>query len=146
MKARQVSADGGRTFVLVFDPGDEVVEELTRWCSEHGVTAARFTGVGGFSDATVAWFDPEAHEYRPIPVTEQVELLSLNGDVAEQDGKPAPHAHAVLGRRDGSAAGGHLLAGHVRPTLELVVDEVPAHLRKRRDPQTGLALIALDAG
>ena len=41
-------------------------------------------------------------------------------------------------------SGGHLIAGHVRPTLELVVDEVPAHLRRRYDPESGLALINLD--
>ncbi len=46
--------------------------------------------------------------------------------------------------RDGSTVGGHLLEGHVRPTLELTLIEPPAHLRKRKDPETGLALIDLE--
>jgi uncharacterized protein len=50
----------------------------------------------------------------------------------------------VLGTRDGTTRGGHLIEGYVRPTLELIVDEVPAHLRRRYDPDTGLALIALE--
>jgi predicted DNA-binding protein with PD1-like motif len=129
--------------VLVFDRGDEVVEQLTAWCNEQRITAARLTGIGGFSTATVAWFDCEAHQFREIAVAEQVELLALSGDVAEQDGKAAVHAHVVLGTRDGTTRGGHLVAGHVRPTLELVVDEAPAHLRRRYDPESGLALIAL---
>jgi predicted DNA-binding protein with PD1-like motif len=95
------------------------------------------------STATVAWFDPQAHQFREIAVAEQVELLALSGDVAEQDGRAAVHAHVVLGTRDGTTRGGHLIAGHVRPTLELVVDEAPAHLRRRYDPESGLALIAL---
>ena len=54
------------------------------------------------------------------------------------------HAHVVLGRSDGSAIGGHLVEAHVRPTLEVVLVETPAHLRKRIDAETGLALIDLD--
>jgi len=129
--------------VLVFDRGDEVVEQLTSWCNEQRITAARLTGIGGFCTATVAWFDWEAHQFREIAVAEQVELLALSGDVAEQDGKAAVHAHVVLGTRDGTTRGGHLVAGYVRPTLELVVDEAPAHLQRRYDPESGLALIAL---
>lgn len=71
-------------------------------------------------------------------------MLALVGDVALDEGRPAVHAHAVVGRSDGAARGGHLLAGHVRPTLEVVLSESPAHLRKRYDPSSGLALIALD--
>jgi uncharacterized protein len=132
------------TYALVFQSGDEVVEQLTGWCRANGIAAAHFTGVGAFADATVAWFDWDRREYEQIPVDEQVELLALNGDVAEQDGRAAIDAHAVLGRRDGSTLGGHLVSAHVRPTLELVLDTVPAHLRKRHDPESGLALIALD--
>jgi hypothetical protein len=36
---------------------------------------------------------------------------------------------------------GHLGEAHVRPTLEVIVTESPAHLRKVTDPETRLALI-----
>jgi uncharacterized protein len=39
--------------------------------------------------------------------------------------------------------GGHLLAAHVRPTLEVILIPPPGYLRKRRDPTTGLPIIAL---
>ena len=69
-------------------------------------------------------------------------MLSLIGDIAEQHGQPALHMHAVLGRRDGSTVGGHLLRGEVWPTLEVIVTEVAESLAKRVDPETGLALLA----
>lgn len=142
MKARELAANAeGKTHLLVFDAGDEAMEVLERWCRSQGIAAASFRGVGAFSEAVVAWFDPQSHEYRDIPVPEQVELLSMIGDVAEQDGEPAVHAHVVLGASDGLARGGHLRSGRVRPTLELVVDEAPGHLRKRFDPRSGLPLI-----
>ena len=64
------------------------------------------------------------------------------GDIAiGPDGKPSVHAHAVLGRRDGTAMAGHLQEGQVRPTLEIIVTESPVHLCKAQDAESGLALI-----
>ena len=78
-----------------------------------------------------------------IPVEEQVEVASLIGDIAVgPDGKPSVHVHAVLGRRDGTALAGHLQEGHVRPTLEIIITELPAHLCKVKDAESGLALIS----
>lgn len=145
MEWRELSrGDHGRTVVLVFGTGDEVVDTLTGWCREQQVSAARFTAIGALSGATLGWFDWQAKAYREIPVDEQVEVLTLAGDVALADDRPAVHAHLVVGRSDGSTRGGHLIRANVRPTLELVLDESPAHLRKRHDPESGLALIAPD--
>lgn len=143
MQWRELSrGEHGRTVVLVFASGDEVMDTLSAWCREQRVTGAHFTAIGALRDVTLGWFDWEAKSYREIPLQEQVEVLSLAGDVALQDGQPVVHAHIVVGRSDGSAMGGHLLHAHVRPTLELILEEVPAHLRKRHDPESGLALIA----
>jgi hypothetical protein len=88
------------------------------------------------------YFDWQKKDYLKIPVREQVEVACLIGDIADDpEGKPALHIHIVVGTPDGSAKAGHLGEGHVRPTLEVVVAESPAHLRKVRDTETGLALI-----
>jgi hypothetical protein len=92
---------------------------------------------------TLGYFDWPKKEYQKIPVREQVEVLSLIGDVAQKAGKPTVHAHVVVGRSDGSTRGGHLIEAHVRPTLEVILVETPAHLRKEHDPESGLALIRL---
>ena len=139
MKARSLERG---TWALVFDTGDEAFSLLSDWVREQGVTAARLTAIGAFERAVVGYFDWERKDYLRIPVDEQVEVLSLVGDVAlDPDEKPVVHVHAVLGKRDGATVGGHLLEGHVRPTLEVMLEESPAHLRKRHDPETGLALI-----
>ena len=118
------------------------MENLQRFAEAERLTAAQITGIGAFSDAELRYFDWERKEYLPIPVKEQVEVASLLGDVAvSPDGKPALHVHLVLGRRDGTALAGHLAEARVRPTLELIVTESPAHLRKALDPESGLALI-----
>ena len=79
------------------------------------------------------------------PVREQTEVLSLIGDIAlEERGGRKVHAHVVLGKRDGAALGGHLLAAKVRPTLEVVLDASPGCLKRRHDPASGLSLIKID--
>lgn len=146
MKSKLVHESGGqRTFVLIFDSGDEAMAGLKTFASEHDLSAAHFTAIGAFRDAVVAWFDYDRREYKRISVREQVEVLALTGDVAEKDGKPAVHAHVVLGKSDASACGGHLVEAHVRPTLELVLTESPAHLRKTVHDPSGLPLIDLGA-
>jgi len=65
----------------------------------------------------------------------------LVGDISMDDGKPKVHAHVVVGKSDATAHGGHLIEGHVRPTLEIVVTETPRHLHRRFDRESGLALI-----
>ena len=142
----KVLGDGeSRTIALVFDQGDDVVVTLERFAQERSLDAAHFTAIGAFERATLGYFSWEKKDYVKIPVEEQVEVLSLTGDIAIQDGKAKVHAHAVLGRRDGSTVGGHLLAASVRPTLELMLTESPAHLRRVYDPATGLALIKIEA-
>ena len=143
MKAKLLHANGERTYALVFDKGDEVVAELDAFAREHALTAARFTAIGAFSDVKLGYFDRDQKDYLEIPVAEQVEVLSLLGDIAEKDGEPKVHAHVVIGGRDGAARGGHLLEGHVWPTLEVILEESPEHLRRKVDRETGLPLIAL---
>ena len=133
--------EGERTFALIFDAGDEVMAGLRAFAREHQLGAARFTAIGAFQEAILGYFDWQSKDYRKIPIREQVEVLSLVGDVAQQDGEPKVHAHVVLGRFDGSTRGGHLLEAHVRPTLEVMLVESPAHLRKEHDAASGLALI-----
>jgi uncharacterized protein len=142
MRAKETDFGGRRALVVVCTKGEEAFETVAKTVREREIRAAQVTAVGGFSSADLGYFDGEAGDYLHIPVTEQVEVLSLMGDVAQDSGETALHLHAVLGRRDGSTVGGHLLRGEVWPTLEVIVTEVAPELAKRYDPQTGLALIS----
>ncbi len=145
MQAKQLHEENGqKTFALVFDTGDEFMEKLTGFAGENGLSAASLTALGAFSDVTLGYFDMDQKEYDRIPVEEQVEVLSLVGTIApKEDGGPQVHAHVVVGRSDGTTRGGHLLEARVRPTLEVIVTESPAHLVRKTDEETGLPLIQL---
>jgi len=146
MKSKLIYQQAGeRTFALVFEIDDDPIAGLLEFARSQNLAASHFTGIGAFRDATLAYFDWERKTFVEIPIREQVEVLTLAGDIALEDGRPKIHAHVVVGKRDGSAHGGHLKSARVRPTLEVVLVESPAHLRRRIDPTTGLALIDLSA-
>ena len=145
MRVRVLEDQGEKTYILVFEKGDEFMDELLRFAREQHLDAARFTAIGAFSRATLGYFDRDRKDYRKISIDEQVEVLSLVGNIALNEGKPKIHAHVVVGKADGTAHGGHILEAHIWPTLEVVVTESPRHLRRTTDEETGLALIHLNA-
>ena len=145
MKSKLLNRGAESTWALIFDSGDEVMQHLQQFAREKKLSGSRFTAIGAFSDVTVGYFNIEKKDYKRIPIREQVEVLSLIGDIASDSGEPKIHAHVVVGKSDGSAWGGHLVEARVRPTLELILTETPVHLRRKWDPAAHLALIDLAA-
>ncbi|HEX7795491.1 MAG TPA: PPC domain-containing DNA-binding protein [Vicinamibacterales bacterium] len=133
--------DGLRTFVVVLATGDEAVKALTAFATEQRLSASHLTAIGAFSRAVVAYFDWSTKQYQHLPINEQVEVLSLVGDITRDGDAPKLHAHVVLGKADATAHGGHLIQAVVRPTLEVVLTELPRPLHRRFDRESGLALI-----
>jgi uncharacterized protein len=143
MNFKQID-ESPKSFILIFKTGDELAAGLRQFAKEQKLSAASFKAVGALSSVRLGWFSWETKRYEPsVTLDEQVELLSLIGDVALKDDEPVVHAHAVVGKKDGTAHGGHLLEARIRPTCEVVLTESPAHLQKFVDPESGLALIKL---
>ena len=130
-----------RTFVVVLQTGDEAMRAIQSFAREHRLRASQFTAIGAFERAVVGYFDWSSKQYLPIPIDQQVEVLSMSGDITLEKQTHKLHAHVVVGKSDGTAHGGHLIAGHVRPTLEVMVTELPKHLYRRHDEESGIALI-----
>jgi predicted DNA-binding protein with PD1-like motif len=145
MKAKLINDDAQKTFALVFDKNDEVVDGLLAFAKQNNLQASHFTAIGAFRRTRIGFFDRAKKAYKEIPLEEQVEVLSLIGAVTLGDGEPKLHAHVVVGREDGTTRGGHLLQGQMWPTLEVVLTESPRYLRRRVDDETGVPLIDISA-
>jgi len=145
MKSIKIAGDAGsETRVVVLDSGEEAFAALAKFANEACITAASLTAIGAFEKATIGWFDYDKKTYKKIEVSEQCEVLSAIGDVAVgDDGMASLHVHVVLGLSNGVTRGGHLMAGTVRPTLEVVLTDTPAHLRRKKNADIGIALIDL---
>ncbi len=126
-----------RHFLLVFDKGDDLLATLRAFAGANGIRGASFVALGAFRSATIAYWNPATKEYEHIAVDEQVEVLSLAGNL----GAEKIHAHVTLGRRDGSAIGGHVIAATIFPTLEMQLVEYAEPIVRGTDAETGLSLI-----
>jgi hypothetical protein len=132
------------TYAVVFDNGDEVMEGLKKFVNDHKLSSGRFTAIGAFQRAELGFFDYDIKDYKKIDVPEQVEVLSLLGDIALFGNESKVHAHVVLGKYDGNAIGGHLMSGIVHPTLEVILEETSGYLQRKMDRETWLPLIVID--
>jgi uncharacterized protein len=142
VKQRLIDAEGSRTYIVILETGEEIGASLNRFAEENKLAGSSFKAIGALSNAKVGWFNWETKKYEvAAQFQEQLEVLSLIGDIALKDGKPVVHAHLIVGRKDGTAHGGHLLEAHVRPTLEIVLTESSQSLHKTMDPESGIALI-----
>lgn len=135
-----------RTYALILDSGDELTTSMKQFAKEQKLRGSSFKAIGAFQSVRLGWFNWETKKYETsVDLREQVELLSLIGDIALKDGEPQVHAHVTVGKRDGTALGGHLQQAVVRPTCEIILTESAQHLEKQMDPESGLALIRFDS-
>jgi len=142
MKIRLLSENGGvKQYAIVLSKNDEVMSGLTEFARQHKVTSASFTAIGAFSHATVAWFDDSRKQFKLVPINEQVELVSMIGDIALVNNTPGVHTHMSVASSDGTVRGGHVINAYVFPTLELFMTVYPTPLHKEKDEATGLELI-----
>ncbi|HEX4589381.1 MAG TPA: PPC domain-containing DNA-binding protein [Gemmataceae bacterium] len=130
-----------KTYLLEFRTGQEVMKGLLAFARKHKLVAGNLTGIGAVSDAVIGYFDPEKKVYLRTHEPGQAEVLSLTGNLSLNDNEPFFHVHVALGRRDGSARGGHLFEANVRPTVEVVLSTYARPVRRKTDPETGLPLL-----
>jgi len=139
MKSQRVS---DAVVLLVLDRGDTAPAVLTEFAAAHEIRGAHFTALGACERAKIAYWNASTKKYEEIEVAEQVEVVSLIGNIAlGEDGKPRVHAHVALGKRDGTLIGGHLLEARVYPTLEIFLTIVDVTIERKTHAETGLALI-----
>lgn len=130
--------------VVRLDRGESFPDDALARLAEARVGGGVVTAIGAFERATLAYYDTRAGRYLDLPVDEQVEVVSLSGNLATlADGRLFAHVHAALSRRDGSVIAGHLRDGRVNPTLEVFVQATPGPLRRVLDPTTGLGRLDL---
>jgi len=130
-------------FFLIFEPGEEFISTLTRFCEEHEKHWAQFQAIGTVVDVEIGYYDLQSREYVFREEEGPFEVASMDGNIAELNGVPTVHAHAVLSRCDDTleTIGGHMRKAVVAATLELCWWEVTQPLIRRYDDDTGLYLI-----
>ena len=143
MKYKLLNADKQKTYAIILDSGDEVMECINSFAKKENLKASQFNAIGAFSKTTLGFFDFKIKDYKKIEINEQVEVLNIAGDISLYKSEIKTHAHVVVGNEEGKAYGGHLLKATVHPTLEIILTESPAYLERQMDGDSGIPLIKI---
>jgi uncharacterized protein len=132
----------GDSYLMVLREGDDAFGYLRKLAADEHLQGATFSGFG-FGHATFGYFDQQKKDYERHEARD-IELASLRGSIAWQNGAPSLHAHAVAAGRDFTAQGGHLLGFQVgNGSLELEVVPLPSHLVRQREVALGANVLVL---
>jgi len=143
MKFKLLNNDKQKTYAVILESGDEVMECIQSFAKQQNLKASQFNAIGAFSKATLGFFDFNIKDYKKIEVNEQVEVLNVAGDISLYNNEIKIHAHVVLGKKNGAACGGHLLKAIVHPTLEIILTESPSYLQRVIDKDSHIPLIKI---
>ena len=120
--------------------GEEVPQQLARYCMERGFPHATIEGIGAIEAVTIGAYDLQQRIYRKHDLEGGWEVLAFNGNFGWISGEPMLHTHVTLADLDGHVRGGHLFAATVHVTLELVLWPGRVRIERGMDDATGLNL------
>ncbi|EDY36429.1 conserved domain protein [Aciduliprofundum boonei T469] len=120
----------GRTFLFRVPEDEELVSYVNKFCDKNGIKMATLSAIGSLKKAKLGYFDISKGKYEEIAVEDVHELLLATGNVSIKEGKPFSHIHAILGYKDGSVKGGHLLKATVF-VAELYIEELKGDVLER---------------
>lgn len=121
--------------------GVDIIGGLTQVMREGGITAGIVSGIGAVTEAHIGYFNAQTRKYEERYLRENMEILSLRGNISIKDGSVFPHLHVVLSKRDFSALGGHLNAGTTVYAFEFELISMEGEPFVRQfDNDTGLFL------
>lgn len=143
VKLLNETGKGQKTFVIVLSRGDDVLSGLTEFAETNHVTCAHFTAIGGVNGVRIGCYDRAKQMYHIIPVKGQCETVSFIGNIALFNDKPTVHVHMAVSQSDGTVRGGHLFHANVWPTLEIMLTVEPTPISKKKEEDTGFALLDL---
>ena len=108
-------------YVLRVDKGEEVVETITTFCEDKNIRLASISGIGATNNATIVLFESGKKLYHKETFADDMEILSLTGNISTKDDKPYIHLHIILSTSDHKAIGGHLNSAIISVTCEIVL-------------------------
>lgn len=129
--------------VIKLEKGEDVLETLNTIVEKENIEAGFFTGIGALNKVKMGIFIEG--KYEEIIIEDELEIVSLLGNVSLKDGKPFVHAHIIVSKRDGSAFGGHLLPGSIiSVTCEVFLIKLKKPIKRGFVEEIKLYLLELD--
>ena len=131
----------GNKYVLRLNRGEEIVSSITELCKKENIKAGSISGIGATQSVEAGFYSFKKKKYQGYCFNQNMEILSLLGNISTKDGEPYLHLHIVVSNDEGEALGGHLTKGIISVTGEIFIDTIDATIERKPDELTGINLM-----
>lgn len=132
------------TWVLRPVKGEDLVQEMEKFCTKENITLGYFTGLGALEDVELGVFHHDRKEYESKSFKGSMEIIALHGNITTMKGALYLHIHMGVGMDDLSMVGGHLNRAIINPTCEIFLHSYEGTIDRFKDEETGLNLLAME--
>lgn len=128
-------------YMLRLIKGEELSQTLVLFCEKHQIKSAFFQAIGATTDVELGYYHLETKTYIWKKLTQEMELVSLTGNIAQVDEKPFAHMHGVFSDENFSTVGGHIKQMIVGATCEVYLTDFGTEITRVMDEEIGLKLL-----
>jgi len=134
---------GTDKYILRLESGDDILKSLGQFATTKKMGASLLEGIGSLNKVKLGHYDFKTRKYSYETFEDDLEILSLSGNISTMNRVPLPHVHVTLGRRDFSVIGGHMDEGSSANMVEIGIWKLPGKLVKSKDDEIGLNVLQL---
>lgn len=132
------SKEKENTIIIRLFPDEDLHKKLKEVCKIYNVkNAVVISGLGQLKKFKLGFFK-EKENYNIEKFDDPHELLSLTGNICQQNEDYELHLHAVLSNEKKNAIGGHLIEGKVEVTNEILLLKTYFDITRKVEEKTGL--------
>jgi len=124
--------------IIRFDKDEDVCLLLKEYLEKENVTTGFFSGIGACKKVILSYFNVETKKYEDKIFDQNLEIVSLSGNIAKKDGKPFIHCHGVFSDAEMKTYGGHVKELIVSVTCEIALTKIQGSAIRKKDSEFGL--------
>lgn len=128
-------------YILRLDPGEELRQEVEKFCKEQGINTAWVNALGSSKELELAYYILENKEYETKSFLQNFEITTVTGNIALKDDNPFIHIHGTFSDRAMNVIGGHINRCVISATCEVSIRKTEEAMGRKYDDLTGLHLL-----
>ena len=133
-------------YLIRMYPGQEILSSLIQFAKEKNIISGVIEGIGGVNKIEIGFFNLTTKEYERKVIEEDLELVSLLGNLSYVDGQPFIHAHGTFGNAQYQAIAGHCFSLEISVTAEIHLVTFSNKIERSLDSSMRVNLLDLGSG
>ncbi len=131
----------GNIHIVRLDRNEELLTSLTEYIAQSDITSGFFSAIGSATEAILSYYNLKSKAFEDHTISEDLEIISITGNISSLNNLPVIHAHGVLSKKDLSTLGGHIKKLVISATCEINLYKLHIPMKRQMDQETKLNLL-----